>query len=313
MTSELIGKGYAGCVFWPPMPCETGSSRVKGNVKQVGKVVRLYKARREEWAANVFAKIDPEHTFTLPYNGSCTVSRKVLNKADKALRCHLTSVTDQDLAQLVFAKGGWTLQDILDKGLTKQTFRSLFAGLDSLMLGLDKMSSSNICHCDVKPDNLLCFQNRLFLIDYGVVTNSRAVFRPKSLMLSHNDWYTPPEVTFYTKREMSFENKLQRIAEPLFKLVQSHGFKPETFLGHLQIKQLKDLADLTRSRQGQKMMVRNGAVKHDTYRLGMIIKLMAAVTQTSSKALDNLVDRMTDMNPVTRCSARQAYRLYVQT
>ncbi len=284
-TPKMLAKGCSGCIFWPPLACES-SGLFTGTESHIGKIIPLHKSKREIFAAEEYARIDPHHTFTLPYLGSCNVSKRALADAKDSDRCHLTKAEPQDLVQLVFAKGGKTLQEILDEGLTQRAFESLFAGLQFLIAGLEKMSRANICHCDIKPDNLLCYEKRLFLIDYGVVKRSYSTFKPNSLMLRIKHWYVPPEATFYTMQDVPFQEIVKNVAEPLITLARNHGVPPEAFFGPVQLEQLRTLADSMRTRRGQTSRIfeaRHVSSRHDHQTHGCTDKKLIEESRSTYK------------------------------
>ena len=182
---SILGEGTYGCVFHPPIKCDYDKKRRSG----VGKVIQnMYDAQEEIQIGKKLLKIDPNGKFTNPMMGDCIITKKnITNKDEGNLICGLTSTLNEfkTYKQIIYKYKGEDLLVAKTKGLTN---------FINIIEGLQVLQKSNICHRDIKEQNILFVKKKYILIDFGLSLQLNEVFTfNEHSILMFDYMYYPPE------------------------------------------------------------------------------------------------------------------------
>lgn len=195
----LIGQGNYGCVFKPYISCDKKQKNIKD---AIGKVFDdKLEFQSEKSIQDRIKKLDPNNTFTLPLYASCEV--KHLKKKDNINDCHLIKDLDdnKEYSQLIYKYGGKSLKDITKTKGSLKKFMAIFMKFRPILIGLKKMQTVNLIHQDIKPPNILYDTHKLYLIDFGILTESLKVYTINNKHVLNYDYpYYPPEYKLYIHR-----------------------------------------------------------------------------------------------------------------
>uniref|UniRef100_A0A061QGB0 Serine threonine protein kinase n=2 Tax=Tetraselmis sp. GSL018 TaxID=582737 RepID=A0A061QGB0_9CHLO len=127
-------------------------------------------------APDIVAKLRPEHNFELPEHlestiGGCYAFCLVMERADRNLASALTHEN--------FAGENWDYIRIIAR---------------DLISAADHMHAKGVCHCDVKPLNIVRHGNAWKLIDMDVAAGKGERFGGSSNVKAPSSGYAPPEM-----------------------------------------------------------------------------------------------------------------------
>lgn len=200
-AGKFVGKGAYGCGFAPSLRCA-------GDTKpgEFSKLMELKYANEEYAVRSLLEPIDPKQIFFLYPLKLCKPTpdlEPLLNRNTtfKNLRnCHIISINDPKARLIFYQNGGPDLSII--ENLPAQDYGDFFAEMSQLLQGLRLLHSHNICHLDIKPENLVVkaeggsFHFRY--IDFGFAINTATPFVPKKVY-TNNYSIWPPEMRHINK------------------------------------------------------------------------------------------------------------------
>lgn len=203
----LIGEGNYGCVFRPSIKCKNkfNTPTILKSNKKVGKIfVDKLEFDNEKDIQKIISKIDPNNYFTLPLYEDCdNVSFKDSNGANK---CNLINTRINDkYYQLTYGYGGISLKELLRVPGNPSKFLIVFSKLKPVLEGLQKLYDAKYVHQDVKPPNILFDTHKLYLIDFGIMTQKDKIYTEDNTYVLKYDYpYYPPEYKLYVNKNSSF-------------------------------------------------------------------------------------------------------------
>lgn len=186
----VLGEGTYGCVFYPPIKCDGETRRRSG----IGKVIQnTYYANDEINIARTILKFDPKGQFTNPIIDDCEIKKSNITKKDESnIVCGATSTLDRikSYTQIIYKYKGDDLFTYEDKDIKK---------FGNLIDGLQLLQEHNICHRDLKEQNILVVKQKYIYIDFGLSVNmNNGVYNDCELNLLKYDYmYYPPEFKIY--------------------------------------------------------------------------------------------------------------------
>lgn len=270
----FIAKGTYGCVFKPHIVCEN-----KRNIKDsVGKVFEFQEAMLSEMEfLQLLKEIDPEGEFTLSMNGSCT-TKASFRKTDHTELCQFMR-PGESYQQLIMPYGGKSVKHFLTQhsgsfaAFTKMVHRVL-----PIMRGLRTLQEKHgYIHQDIKPDNVLLHKNKLYLIDFSLMTKVDEVYGGKNEgVLAAAYPYFPPEYKLLVHPSTSLQRFLT-LAKANYNFKASLGQADTSFLDLFTIVGIdieKDLAQLHPQRRRLKAKTNAIASKVDIFSLGILLALI---------------------------------------
>jgi serine/threonine protein kinase len=154
----LIGEGSFGCVLRPSLPCgnspnvnaEPFKTTTSNNyvTKYLDQSEAIEEKKQSQILRSVIADIDPDEIFVSP-RAICSVPALDASQQAELAKCK-AKVTSPYLVQLAY--GGQNLSDFV---CPKEDYNVFFGSLLDLMNALQKLHDANICHLDIKPQNIV--------------------------------------------------------------------------------------------------------------------------------------------------------------
>lgn len=331
---KYLGKGSYGCAFSPPLKC---TNKVDGDVYEnsIGKVFpkkKMHNANSEEKTSKfIKINIDPNGEFTPAFKGSCIISvptQRELRSAPK--ECEIID----NGYQLIFENGGvnWTQYATKHVGNVKAAIK-VFKNLMPVLEGLEKMSQKRVCHIDIKPDNMLISGNKLYMIDFGLMTPFDLVYHEGGI-LQHNYRYYPFEFKLCNRR---MDTSVQRIINIFYENYDKGNLDLEldyaAFFSIFNIDIIKEIREISYHYmhlfRGQEIkgfynfFIHNVVPKVDIYSLGIsLAELFVMIVQgvdlrkVSAKVLQklvhirNFVRLLIQPNSMKRLSIDETIKMY---
>mgnify|MGYP001214464861 FL=1 len=189
LGGKLLGEGTYGCVFHPPIRCDNEKKRRSG----VGKVVqRLEDAIDEIKMGKKLLKIDPKGKYSNLMIGNCTIKKRNITKKDEdKIICGATSTLNDSTSykQIIYKYKGRDLSS---------TDSISFKMFNNLIEGIKMFQENNLCHRDIKEQNILDLDKRYVFIDFGLSCKLDEVFSiDNETILFHPYIYYPPEFKIF--------------------------------------------------------------------------------------------------------------------
>jgi len=321
---KYIGSGTYGCVFYPHLRC----TRPRGLRKKdaIGKVfVHANDFREEMYINKIIDKIDPKNEFTLPNMGACITSPYQAKPSDNIKSCNnITRRQDKqaELYQILYKFGGQDLLKVSFDPKNKLSLDDLFNMFLPILQGVQRIHNHGYSHFDIKPDNML-FQkteNKLVLIDFGLVTPLKETFTSDSLIAASYPYYPPELKLFYAMKTKMPKSRW-------------HSFIEENYTRYSDVYSVLDSFDRASTRilefideassKGQTAFLRDCQAsfptKLDVFSLGMT--MIELYTYMYGRIRDftyvngflhKVVLPMVDMNPYSRYTIEQAIAAFQQ-
>ena len=209
----FIGEGTYGCVFKPPVSC-----RNRGNIGSnsvVGKVFRSDKEFKKEVEINDIVKlIDPQRKFTLPMLNTCRTSN--FESKDQVGQCRLINnpYDSSGFSQILYKDGGQNFKQVMNtiKG-SPRIFIKVMKMFKPVLQGLVQMQAYGYVHQDIKPQNMLLKNKKIYLIDFGLINSANNIYSEEQRYILQYDYpYYPPEYKLwvYNNSFTNFHNKVLR-------------------------------------------------------------------------------------------------------
>ena len=195
--SKLFKYGGEGCIFIPELPCNSqkktkkrkrrGSKNKRKKKKSTKRKTKLLFSEipsNEIKISKIIRKSDNYHDWCILWDNTCISKdykslKKVSNveecftKADKVLpkekqkfkllQGDFVGRTATNYYSTVFTK-----EVLNDKTKFINSFIQLFQSMQSLFLGLISLQNLKICHNDIKADNTIFYEGKLYYIDFGL-------------------------------------------------------------------------------------------------------------------------------------------------
>jgi serine/threonine protein kinase len=176
----LIDKGTYGCVINPPIFEKSQIIKVilPYRNKHPSDISKLYKGGIEQFneeyeLLDKVQKIDPYNQFTTKMKGAMILHGEAVNSP--SIKTCLTKENRKEFHksyyQLILEYGGVRT----DKEYKIQYYEFL-QKLKVFLKGIKKLQSQGFVHMDIKPANVLISDEKINLIDFGLMTNVESLF-----------------------------------------------------------------------------------------------------------------------------------------
>jgi serine/threonine protein kinase len=316
----FIASGSFGCVFGPPLKCDNNVAKSQ-KTRLISKVFNDDSDFKDEKdIQKKIEKIDPEHKFTIPYYGDCTVTK--IRKSNAADKCeHIDMDTKKTYKQLLYQFGGKDFVDFMGsrKG-SIASFKKILIPFHPVIKGLKIISDQNMVHLDIKPDNILHYKNSVFLIDFGLMMEKNKVFNQKHI-LDHDYPFYPPEFKMYVYKNNSFNKFFERFfsnfkykyiinsqREDIYHIITNQ-------IGYTREEQEKDFIELANI---SKSSSKNFTGKIDVYSIGIVLAMLyswskfndAKQNSKIKEMTQNLIKGMICFDPVKRFDINELCNKY---
>jgi len=199
---NYIGNGAYGCVITPSHSCY---NKKESNEQNITKLFNSEQEWKDELRIQqeIQTTIDPNSLFTVKMINSCSYENKDFLKEIKDFhKCDLINRNTPIIYQINYENGGIDLFVLANKNyrdININVFKSFINIFDGILL----LNSKNICHHDIKLENIVydINRNKFSLIDFGLMTTGDKIYS-NSFLLSNSssrwlDFYSfPPEYSF---------------------------------------------------------------------------------------------------------------------
>lgn len=193
---KFKGKGTYGCAFNPPLKCRGESTR--RNSRHLSKLLFKDAANAEYKESIPFRKIDPEKRFFIWSDAECLLNQRNIRITNEIEKCPKSVVNyrNPSASLLFYEMGGSDLSKI---ELEAADYSPFLISIGNLIKGLSILHANGICHCDIKPDNMVTksigdtvFSSRY--IDFGLASDTTRITSssPKIELLSKHPYIYYP-------------------------------------------------------------------------------------------------------------------------
>jgi serine/threonine protein kinase len=214
----FVASGAFGCVFKPHLKCKKTSNKpAKKYPKAIGKVFENDEDFETEHAiTSMMQRLDKENKFTLPLLDTCDTNSRV-RKSDDVEQCMLIDMNIRnEYKQIIMRYGGKSIDNFMfNKTLTYNRFINLLKLLEPILEGLVLLDKHGIVHQDIKPENIMYIHNRLYLIDFGLLTNYPSLFSKENRIIHADYIYFPPEFKIYGKKYANAKEFISFVSDSL--------------------------------------------------------------------------------------------------
>jgi serine/threonine protein kinase len=196
-----LDQGTYGCVYKPSFDCE---SKKKSPTKTIGKIFKETQYYLEEIEIEkIKKKMDPQGKFTIKKIDHCRLS-KPLMVSDTC------DISNSNVGQIIYEYGGTPLSEFMK---SKPDIQKIISGMLNIANGLKVMKSKQYCHRDLKLDNILIKNDKMYIIDFGLMIPFSKVYEEdQNYVLRHNYIYYPPEFKIYYNSKV-FSTNLSVISD----------------------------------------------------------------------------------------------------
>jgi serine/threonine protein kinase len=177
IKSNFIAEGKYGCVITPAFDCK--NKKIINN-----SVAKLFNNKinynYELYIYNKIKEIDKNNLFTVEKLDNCKINKQFINSnVDNFDKCSL--IKNKVNYQIIYEYGGIDLLEYIIKNKTIDV-KLLFKNFNDIIKGLLLLDKNNIIHNDIKLNNILFNNNKLFLIDFGLAIFTNDLFNNSNLI-----------------------------------------------------------------------------------------------------------------------------------
>lgn len=312
----FVASGSYGCVFRPHLKCK--NKKVYKN--SVGKVFEDdTEFLIEKTLLETIQKLDPDHTFTLVTLDSCRTD-PITRPSDGINNCELMDMSKrQEYNQLIIEYGGKSLETLfLRKASSPRAFLKVFLSLQPLFEGLVMLSKNKLVHQDIKPDNIMLRKNKLYLIDFGILSHYDNVYVENNTLLAADYPYFPPEYKLFDKKNVKSAHhfKTQYLNNFMYAIFISgrNVNLPLLIEKHLGINFDHELSELYNASQDPSQDSTTTINKIDSYQLGITLFMLFVASDLPQGKYDpikELIKNMIQPNVHKRYTITEAYQAYM--
>lgn len=197
---KYLDNGSYGCVISPAISCKDKNKTLNGKISKIFN--KNIKAEKEFKDYQIIQKeIDPNKKFTVTLEDTCEINTSIIdekefNKCENFKNNNIKYKSK--LKQLIYENGGITL----DESIKTIPFKELFMKMDNIFAGLITLKDKNLCHKDIKPNNLLYNPStkKMTIIDFGYLSQLNSIYDYNSdnyIFFNDNHFFYPPEFRLF--------------------------------------------------------------------------------------------------------------------
>jgi serine/threonine protein kinase len=321
--SNYIAKGTYGCVIKPSFDCNN-------NKKITNSVAKLF-IFKEDWKKeiqenNIIKNLDSTNKFTIKMLNYCEISSDFLNKnVNNINKCDKNN--KEIIYQIIYEDGGIDLRKLFQDIPNNFDYNNFLNKLKEIFQGLIILKNNNLCHRDIKLDNLLYNKNnnKISLIDFGLMVNFDDIYNYDNfnIYLYNNSYYYPNELKIYSliklNKTLSFEN-LTYNSDNLINYLKYTYEKIKNYenINNIltNIRTEKDIYQNYIKKNKEEINNPDYKNKIDVYLFGVVLFeiIINIIIQTKNKnkyiSFLTLIEKMLKINPMERISIEDAFNEY---
>jgi len=300
---RLVHIGKKNCVFHPT-----------DSPGHIIKIIHEDILKTEIRGIDLMSKVDPNHEFTLFAQVNSLPQGYQFSKRVTSL-CPFLLNTDE-LAEVVMEYGGKDLMHLMTYSkFRKNTWLSILKGFDGLFQGVVKMVDAKISHSDIKPANITFKNDKLFLIDAGLIAEFHKIY-PSEFMNPY--LFFPVESNI-----ISLLHNFKKVKISVSDITDYLSLKPAIYLFNITEKQFgfdmyrkfhEEILDFNaENRQVNAVEI---VEKFDVYGLAMTLLIIANYiyafdTKLATDLFIFLIEsKVLHFNPLKRATAKESQRRY---
>ena len=304
---EIIGDGSYGCAIKPAITKEIKKTFMKYKNKKKDDIGKVFKKGYSDFKyefdnGKLLNKIDPKHLFSIELKAGYKIKNKKIEDC----------VDKTEYYQIIYENGGVTLSD-----MKKMTMNDFFEKFLIMMEGLEKIHNLGLLHRDIKPDNILIKDEKISLIDFGLVESFNDVYDIENdHVLKYKYPFYPPEfIVMYhvlngnedliKKCEEDYKNR--NTSNSLFQCIDSY----KKYFTHEKISKkqsFNELIELLKKKDFKNIIIKN-VDKADIYGIGItlliIIEDIEFENKKEKKIYKKLVKNCINFNVENRWSCKE--------
>jgi len=178
IKSNFIAEGKYGCVINPSFDCKNKKKIINNTVAKLFNNKINYHNELDIY--NKIKEIDKNNLFTVEKIDNCKINKEFINSnVNNFDKCSL--IKNKVNYQIIYKYGGINLFDYIIKNKTIDV-KLLFKNFNEIIKGLLLLDKNNIIHNDIKLNNILFDNNKLFLIDFGLAIFTNNLFNNSNLI-----------------------------------------------------------------------------------------------------------------------------------
>ena len=185
---KVIGEGSYGCTHRPSLPCEDLNLSPAFYKDKVSKVMNKKSADEEMEQYEVFDRINDnkKNNYILEKPTLCYVNKNYIRDIENCSRLNHNMDID-DLKLLIMKDGGDDIKKFVNivrnnkHSVAKEKLKVFWLDAINLLKGVQFLLSNNICHHDIKPQNIvynpLLQNHKNKFIDFSLTENITKLIR----------------------------------------------------------------------------------------------------------------------------------------
>lgn len=183
MSNSYINEGSYGCVIKPGIKCKKNIKKNTVSKFFSDKKAWLYEINNNKIINKILKK---ENIVKL-------IDYCPKNKKEKILiqNCKLINTKKKYLYNIIYEYAGVDLQNYAIK--KNIIFKDIFIKFGNILETVELLSHNNYIHSDIRLPNIICGNNKLKLIDYGLMINVNDKKINKFKKIKFPLYYFPPE------------------------------------------------------------------------------------------------------------------------
>jgi len=230
LKSKYIGHGSYGCTARPAFECTKNEN--KELVKNT--ITKLFSNKKDyddEIQLHLkIANIDKKNKFTIKLISYCEIDKGFINdNIENIERCNIIKYKDK-IYQIIYEDGGIDLDDYFmrpDDNFDSYEFLKKFI---PVFAGIKLLIKNQLCHSDIRFDNMLFNGEKIFLIDFGLLLNFNQILSSRLGALKYKTIsFFPDELRLYLIKNNDsfnfFNNKLN--SDELLEDIDEHMYDIE--------------------------------------------------------------------------------------
>ena len=321
----VISSGSYGCVIFPPVVNDVVQNIVPYKDISNNDISKIFKGKKKHFTDEVkflqkVSDIDPKSTFTTKFKGANEIKNSFLS--NPTLEC--LGKKKNSYFQIILEDGGIPV-NIQQKKISYVKFLYLFR---RFLEGMTNLQSHKLVHRDIKPDNVLINDHKISLIDFGLSTDAKNVYKASSMyILNYKEYmYYPPEffiaaIMLQNKDlfEENFEKMKYHLNRIMYYMETNEYFNREDYNHNDQyrIQTMKGILEFVqyiienKYSQINSIFTEDIALKSDVYSIAHIIvtfhKFIDYQSNDEKKFIDEIFKDCIKANPYARISMNDLY------
>jgi serine/threonine protein kinase len=332
-SPKILGEGTYGCVISPSIECIPSKPKYDYVTSYAGdKVSKIFidvEDYKKEMEINIkIHKLDPESKYFITPIQACTAKIDTIPITKNCKMIANKNTKPSNVNQLIMPHAGKDMYAYIETlPNNKISLTEWISLLGNIIEGITVLRDNKMCHCDIKPANMMYNNVALRLIDFGLTATFRNLYKDDEGFWPY--LFYPPElyvadfflVNFMKARfNKVFEDKITAIIgdtkdiKDIKKIFKKYYFDKDTVKDDLEIYFRRE----GRSKSRETLRKPENIEKIDIFSLGMSCVFLHSYIDftTVPEEINNLyidfVKKITDFDFRTRLSVDDTSKMYYE-